>query len=802
MQLTSRWTSAALAACLMATASTTLAAASTWPGYRGTAATGSAPAEGGFGIRPGSLTAAWSTPLGPGYSETAVAGSLAVTLFSDGTSDWLIAVHAETGETRWRYRIGPTYKGHDGSHDGPIASPAVANDRVFGLGPNGALFALDAERGTELWRVETTTAHGAEPPLYGFSSSPLVMGDVVVVGLGAPEGKAIAGFDLATGALRWTTGDDTITYHSPIAFEVAGRSHVVSAGLKKLVGLDPASGAVLWSFEHEGTEEAMAAQSLVPVAAGDGRLFLKHKGDSSRMIRVFAQDGAFRVEPLWTAPVLRGSYAVPVYHRGLLFGYTGRILSCVDAKSGELVWRSRDPGDGFVSLVGDLLAVQTKAGSVHLAPATREGWNELARTQADEVAWTAPSFAGGALFVRGMSSLRRLDWKAGATAPVAEQRAASSEFDRFLAAVASASDKTAVVDGFLAGIGAFPLIEWPDRVVFLFRGDARDVGLSSDLLGARREEPLRRVPGTDLFFFDTRLEPDARITYRFVKDFDERVIDSRNPRKTVEDNGQEISWLAMPGWHGPTELAEPPADRRGRLVEHVVDSRLKPGLEIKLAAHLPAGYDASGEQRYPVLYQIDDGKARSLGELDRALDALDGTTTETILAVFLEPIELGPANTAAEFAAQNELSARIIAEEVVPFVDARYRTRAERSGRALAGATFHGTAALETLIRHPAVFGAFAGQSIFLFESDLPALVARIPNASEVPFRLYLDWGQYDLRAVREGWDLAAANRALAAELRRRGYRPGGGETREGHGWQAWKNRSDRLLASLFPRQR
>ncbi len=775
------------------------ATSSPWPGFRGPSGTGAVPSDGKFGVGAGSLAAVWQVPLGPGYSEVAVAEGLAVTLHSDGTDDWLVAFDPATGTSRWRYKIGSTYKGHDGSHDGPIASPAVAQGTVVGFGPGGELFGLDAASGRERWRVATASAHGARAPHYGFSASPLVVDGTVVVEIGAPEGKAMAGFDLATGTLRWTAGEDEVEYQSPIPFEVAGRRHVVATGNQKLLGLDPASGKVLWELAFEGNQAAMGAPSLVPVPAGEGRLFLKHKGDASRMVRVVAEGASFRVEPLWTAPVLRGTYAPAVYHGGLLYGFTGRILSAADAATGEIVWRSREPGDGFLALVGDLLVVQTKAGSVHVAPASREGWREIARWDATEVSWTAPAFAEGSLFVRSMAALTRLDWRSGGPATsAAASAAASSAFDRFLTEVTAAADKKAVVDSFLAGTGTLPLIEWPDRVVFLYRGEAKDLGIAGEMLGARREEPMTRIAGTDLFFYEARVEPDARLAYRFVRDYDQRLVDPGNPRKQAEDDGSENSWFAMPAWRTPEHLAETPAERRGRLEEHEIDAKAKAGVKLKLSVYLPAGYDA-GTATHAVAYHLDGASARTAGQLDRTLDHLIAAgRIEPLIAVFVEPVELGQVSSATEFMAQVEMSARIVAEDVVGFVEGRYRARPERQARALLGTGFNAYSALEVLMRHPGVFGCFGGQSVFLFESGLPEVAARLPKAAEHPGRLYLDWGSYDMRAVREGWDVGAANRGLAEALRARGYRPAGGEVNEGHGWSSFKNRSDRLLEALF----
>lgn len=75
------------------------------------------------------------------------------------------------------------------------------------------------------------------------------------------------------------------------------------------------------------------------------------------------------------------------------------------------------------------------------------------------------------------------------------------------------------------------------------------------------------------------------------------------------------------------------------------------------------------------------------------------------------------------------------------------------------------------------------------------------PLAPQAPLRIYLDWGLYDRRATREAWDMGTTNARFAAYLRERGYRPAGGQVPEGSGWAGWRNRTDRVFATLFPAQ-
>ena len=148
----------------------------------------------------------------------------------------------------------------------------------------------------------------------------------------------------------------------------------------------------------------------------------------------------------------------------------------------------------------------------------------------------------------------------------------------------AAADKSAAVDRFLASLPAGPLVEWPDRVAFLYRGKANDVGIAGDMIGDRREDPMSRVEGTDLFWYETTLPPDARVSYHFVRDFEERFPDPRNPWRvpapasgTIGAFPEEQSSLAMPAWRPPDHLVEAAPERRGTIEEHVVEG-VPPGL--------------------------------------------------------------------------------------------------------------------------------------------------------------------------------------------------------------------------------
>jgi len=790
-----------LIAALWCLALSSAATAVEWPGLRGPNHDGSAGRESRFASGPGAPTLRWRVPLGSGYSGVAVSDGRAVTMFADKTSDVLAAFDATTGKEAWRIVMGGRYKGINGSFDGPVSTPAVAFGRVYALDPAGRLLAADLATGRRLWEVDLPAREGATRPEMGFTSSPLIGAGVVILQTGA-KGGSIAGFDPATGERRWSVGDDSVQYQTPVVVRVGAREVLVAAGDAKLAGIDPATGRLLFEHAHGGEPVWIASASAVPVPAGPGRVFVKTNVDNSTMYRLAERpDGGISIETLWKAPVLRQTYGVPVYHEGFLYGMNGRtVWTGVDAATGEMKWRTREPGDGWPTLAGDQVVFVTKAGTLHVGSASPQGWSERARLDLfSDLAWTAPTVVGDSVFARSLGELVRVDWKAQASTTPATPAApgiGSPTLAVFLADVGRAPDKTAAVEKLLAQAKDGPIVDPPDRVVFLYRGPAKDVGITSDLLGIRREDPMQKASGTDLFYYEARVEPGSRVSYQFVPDYGRPVPDPRNPRRVPAGPKEEASSLAMPGWVEPAHLAEAPEGRRGRLETLEFASTLRPGATTTLHVYVPAGYDG-GTGRYPVAYLLDGDGARTQGLVPRSLDNLMPERVAPALVVFRGRMDWGPTRPAPLEAIAADAS--ILVKEIVPLVDARFRTIAEPRARAVVGPAGEAVTAIAAAFGEPGAFGAMGVQAVFLLDVIEDILRPMVRSASERPLRVYHDWGLYGLASTREARDLRAANRRFNERLRSKGYQPKGGEAKDGDGWASWRNRTDQMFAALFP---
>lgn len=773
------------------------AEAADWPQYRGPAQTGAVAGSGNLPAGSFGLEVAWKQKIGPGYSGISIAGERAVTQFTDGKEDLLAAWDTATGRELWRYSTGPMYKGHDGSADGPIGSPTIHDGVVYGLSARGRLFAVSLADGKERWTRQLDTEKEARAPFYGFSTSPVVDGDRLIVLTGRAESRTVTAFRRADGTPVWTSGEEAIGYQTPLLTELGGRRQIVVAGNRELLGLDAERGTVLW--KHRLLESGDDGFAL-PLPMGEDRLLINFQEDAAA-VQVVRSGETWSVKPLWRNNNLKSSFGIPVYHQGSLYGYSGRFLTCVDAETGSVRWKSRPPGGAGVILVDGHLAILGAQGELVIAEAHPERYVEKARLKVFErEGLTAPSFAGGRFFVRNEAEIASLRLASGGAVAAAgptplDLAAVGGSFGAALAEVdrAPAAEKAAKLDALLARHTQGPVVEADGRTHFLYRGTAQDVALTGNVLPAEQRDglPLRRLAGTDLFVASLALCADCVYDYGLSVDLGTSQPDPRNPHR-IASGDQESSELRMPGWKVPTHLAEPQGGARGKLEEMTFRSAVR-GDERKLQVYLPAGYE-TGTERYPLLLVFHGDVQLTTGKMVHALDNLVGRSVEPLIAVFLPRSSREYTGThAADFT-------RALAEELVPQLDQRYRTRARPEARGLLGTGSGAFAALHTIFRQPGTFGRVALQSYNQPASWGAELLKAIAEKPRQDLFIYLEEARFDLLAPANQVDAQRDTRQIKEALTAKGYSVTTREVSGAPGWAHWRAQSGAILETLFGR--
>jgi outer membrane protein assembly factor BamB len=370
-----------------------------WPGFRGPARDSNI-----HGVRietdwtKSPPVPMWRRPIGPGWSSFAVAGDLIFTQEQRGDDEIVAAYRLATGEPVWRHRDAARFYESNG-RPGPRGTPTLHGGRVYTLGATGILNALDARTGAVLWSRNAVKDTGATIPGWGITSSPLIVGDTVVV---ATSGR-LASYELATGKLRWMQQTGGGGYSSPHLVTLDGVGQIVLVSGGGAVAVSPADGKVLWKNplwqDAVGIVQPATVDGDVVFAAGDAM-----GGIGMRRVSVTHASSGWTATERWTSRGLKPYFNDFVVHKGYAYGYDGSILSCIDIKDGTRKWKGGRYGAGQLVLLADqdLLLVISEEGELALVKAVPDEFVEVVpKTPAIEgKTWNHPVVIGDQLLVR------------------------------------------------------------------------------------------------------------------------------------------------------------------------------------------------------------------------------------------------------------------------------------------------------------------------------------------------------------------------------------------------------------------
>ncbi|HEY1785314.1 MAG TPA: PQQ-binding-like beta-propeller repeat protein, partial [Pirellulales bacterium] len=143
----------------------------------------------------------WRHPIGPAWSSFAVVGSRLFTQEQRDEAEAVVCLDAATGHEIWVHTDHARHWDGQGGA-GPRGTPSFADDRIYSLGATGALNCLDAASGKSKWMRNIADEAQAAVPMWGFSGSPLVVGQIVIVYAGGEKG--LLAYRAATGEPAWS----------------------------------------------------------------------------------------------------------------------------------------------------------------------------------------------------------------------------------------------------------------------------------------------------------------------------------------------------------------------------------------------------------------------------------------------------------------------------------------------------------------------------------------------------------------------------------------------------------------------
>ena len=349
----------------------------------------------------------WSQPIGGGYASFVVAGGLAFTIEQRRDDEVVAAYDVDTGIERWTHGWPAHFREAMGG-PGPRATPTWHAGRVYALGATGRLVCLDAATGDEVWARNILDDAAASNLIWAMSGAPLVVDDVVVVQPGGRDGWSVAAYDRLTGEVVWHGLDDVQSYTSPMLVTLGGVRQILVVTAARAAGLRPDDGALLWEYPWRVQTVPNMAQPLV---VGDARLFLSASyGKGAALLELTPDGDRLTAATVWETHRMRNRFSSSVLVDGYIYGLDNSILACLDAATGELMWKGGRYGSGQLLEADDHLVVLSERGDLVLVRATPERHEEVARFHAiDGKTWNVPALVGGRLLVRNARQMAAFD---------------------------------------------------------------------------------------------------------------------------------------------------------------------------------------------------------------------------------------------------------------------------------------------------------------------------------------------------------------------------------------------------------
>ena len=393
------------------------AASGDWPQFRGPNRDG-ASAETGLlqDVPPGGPPLVWkATGLGIGYSTVSVVGKRLYTIGENLEFSSVVALDAADGKQVWSAKLGKPGAPGMPAFEGPRATPTVEGGLLVAVGQWGELVGFDAATGKELWRKDYLKDFGGKRPQWGFSESPLIDGDKVLVTPGGTDGAVVA-LNKKTGAVIWRSHEftDAPHYSSIIVAQIGGVRQYIQLTAESVAGIAAADGKLLWRAPRKGKT------AVIPTPIySDGFVYVTSAyGIGCNLFKVTSAGGKFAAEAVYANQVLGNKHGGVIKLGGYVYGHADdKGWTCQDFKTGDVKWQSSQPGKGAIIYADGRLYLRAEdKGTVVLIEASPEGFKEHGRFEqpdrSKKKAWPYPVIAGSKLYLRDMDALFCYDVKA------------------------------------------------------------------------------------------------------------------------------------------------------------------------------------------------------------------------------------------------------------------------------------------------------------------------------------------------------------------------------------------------------
>lgn len=352
---------------------------------------------------------AWKVDLpGRGLSGVIVIGDQVVVTASGGFRQdrlHVLAFDRASGKKNWERQFWAT--GRTMTHQKMcVATPTPASDgkRIFAFYSSNDVVCLDLGGNLQWLRGLTHDFPNASNSL-GMSSSPIVIGDTLIVQVENDAESFATGLDTSNGKARWKkVRPKKANWTSPTLWQEGDAEPMAllqsSAGIE---AVEPRTGKTLWKFGDGAStipSSVVTPDSLLVPSNGLTALRLGEKLDD--------EEGS--PEVLWNDRKLGPGTSSPIVVNGKVFVVNrAGVLQCADVNTGSLLWRLRLKGPFSATPVaaGKHLIFFNEKGDAQVVDISGAEGEIVGENSVGETILSTPAIADNEMFVRSDGHL----WK-------------------------------------------------------------------------------------------------------------------------------------------------------------------------------------------------------------------------------------------------------------------------------------------------------------------------------------------------------------------------------------------------------
>ncbi len=344
----------------------------------------------------------WRYEIGTGFAGPAVVGDEVYIFHRRGDQEVVERLEAASGRAIWRTDFPASYQGGINPDNGPRCVPLVHGVNVYLLGADGDLHCVARQDGATKWSRALRDDFRAVEGYFGFGSTPIAMGSLLLVNAGGSPDAGIVALSLDTGQTVWHKTKEEASYASPTSATLDGEPCAIFATRYNTVAIDPKSGEVRFRFPFG--RRGPTVNAATPLVF-DGQLFLSAAYGVGCVLKRIDQPTP---QDVWgNDQVMSSQYNTAVYCQGDLYGVHGREdvgtpeLRCVEATSGKVRWKESGFGAAHLILADSQLLVLKVDGTLLLMVPHRDHFAPLAEARvSDHTTRALPALSAGRLFVR------------------------------------------------------------------------------------------------------------------------------------------------------------------------------------------------------------------------------------------------------------------------------------------------------------------------------------------------------------------------------------------------------------------